>query len=570
LYEEGGISCAIIPFEFIFGRRGAMKPVNQSRDLFRGAFILTIAALFVKILSAVYRIPFQNIVGDIGFYIYQQVYPFYGIAVVLATTGFPVVISKLFAELKEKGDMEGAKRLLVMSFFFLQLFGFVCFAILYFGAEKISLWMNDPKLAILLKVVSIVFLMFPFISVIRGYYQGKGNMVPTAISQVGEQLMRVSTIILVAYLFTKNGYSLYLVGGGAMFGSITGSLFSAFILFTFLWIRKEWKVFSLNRNFIESDFFSSGWIFKALFSQGLTICISGMLMIFIQMADALNLYSLLVSNGIEKEAAKSLKGIFDRGQPLVQLGTVVATSLSLSLVPLISSERLKKKPEFLHHKIKLAMRISIVVGIGATAGLWTIIRPTNMMLFENGSGSSILGVLSIVIFLNTIISTMVAIMQGLGNLVFPAAVIVISLPLKYVLNWVLIPQFGTMGAAIASVLTLALISTFLSIKFKKLVNQPIYSVSFFKTVLLAALVMVLLLKGILMSTHFLYGFIASSRIISAIRALSAVLIGGIVFVGMVIRGNVFPEEDLTLFPFGSKLALFLRQKDRSGNSGEKN
>jgi O-antigen/teichoic acid export membrane protein len=546
-----------------------MKPVNQSRDLFRGAFILTIAALFVKILSAGYRIPFQNIVGDIGFYIYQQVYPFYGIAVVLATTGFPVVISKLFAELKEKGDMEGAKRLLVMSFFFLQLFGFVCFAILYFGAEKISLWMNDPKLAILLKVVSIVFLMFPFISVIRGYYQGKGNMVPTAISQVGEQLMRVSTIILLAYLFTKNGYSLYLVGGGAMFGSITGSLFSAFILFTFLWIRKEWKVFSLNRNFIESDFFSSGWIFKALFSQGLTICISGMLMIFIQMADALNLYSLLVSNGIEKEAAKSLKGIFDRGQPLVQLGTVVATSLSLSLVPLISSERLKKKPEFLHHKIKLDMRISIVVGIGATAGLWTIIRPTNMMLFENGSGSSILGVLSIVIFLNTIISTMVAIMQGLGNLVFPAAVIVISLPLKYVLNWVLIPQFGTMGAAISSVLTLALISTFLSIKFKKLVNQPIYSVSFFKTVLLATLVMVLLLKGILMSTHFLNGFIASSRIISAIRALSAVLIGGIVFVGMVIRGNVFPEEDLTLFPFGSKLALFLRQKDRSGNSGEK-
>jgi PST family polysaccharide transporter len=159
-----------------------------------------------------------------------------------------------------------------------------------------------------------------------------------------------------------------------------------------------------------------------------------MLIIFIQMVDALNLYSLLVSNGVEKETAKSLKGIFDRGQPLVQLGTVVATSLSLSLVPLISSERLKKKPEFLHHKIKLAMRISIVVGIGATAGLWTIIRPTNMMLFENGSGSSILGVLSIVIFLNTIISTMVAIMQGLGNLVFPAAVIVISLPLKYVLK----------------------------------------------------------------------------------------------------------------------------------------
>jgi O-antigen/teichoic acid export membrane protein len=547
-----------------------MKPVNQSKDLFRGAFILTIAALFIKILSAVYRIPFQNIVGDIGFYIYQQVYPFYGIAVVLATTGFPVVISKLFAELKGKNDLEGAKRLLIMSFIFLQLFGIICFAILYVGADQIALWMNDPKLAILLKVVSIVFLMFPFISVLRGYYQGSGNMIPTAVSQVGEQLMRVLTILLVAYLFTKHGYSLYLVGGGAMFGSITGSLISAFILFTFLWIRKEWKMFGTNRSLLRIDLSGSSWIFKALFSQGLAICISGMLMIFIQMADSLNLYSLLVSSGVGKETAKSLKGIFDRGQPLIQLGTVVATSMSLSLVPLISSERLKKKPEFLHHKIKLAMRISIVVGVGATAGLWTIIRPANIMLFENGSGSSMLGVLSLVILLNTIISTMVAIMQGLGNLRFPAIIMMTGLPLKYGLNRVLIPHFGTMGAAISSVLTLVLISIVLSIKFKKLVTQPLYSYRFFKTILLATLVMVLLLKGILLSTHFLSLLFVSSRIIAAIKAMSAVCIGGIVFVGIVIRGNVFPEEDLTLFPFGSKLVLFLQHKDRSGNSGEKN
>jgi O-antigen/teichoic acid export membrane protein len=547
-----------------------MKPVNQSKDLFRGAFILTIAALFIKILSAVYRIPFQNIVGDIGFYIYQQVYPFYGVAVVLATTGFPVVISKLFAELKGKNDLEGAKRLIIMSFIFLQLFGIICFTILYVGADQIALWMNDPKLAILLKVVSIVFLMFPFISVLRGYYQGSGNMVPTAVSQVGEQLMRVLTILLLAYLFTKHGYSLYLVGGGAMFGSITGSLISAFILFTFLWIRKEWKIFGTNRSLLRIDLSGSSWILKALFSQGLAICISGMLMIFIQMADSLNLYSLLVSSGVEKETAKSLKGIFDRGQPLIQLGTVVATSMSLSLVPLISSERLKKKPEFLHHKIKLAMRISIVVGVGATAGLWTIIRPTNMMLFENGSGSSMLGVLSLVILLNTIISTMVAIMQGLGNLRFPAIIMMTGLPLKYGLNRVLIPHFGTMGAAISSVLTLVLISIVLSIKFKKLVTQPIYSYHFFKTILLATLVMVLLLKGILLSTHFLSLLFVSSRLIAAIKAMSAVCIGGIVFVGIVIRGNVFPKEDLTLFPFGSKLVLFLRHKDRSGNSGEKN
>ena len=42
-----------------------MKPVANSKELVKGAMILTLAALVSKILSAVYRVPFQNIVGDI-------------------------------------------------------------------------------------------------------------------------------------------------------------------------------------------------------------------------------------------------------------------------------------------------------------------------------------------------------------------------------------------------------------------------------------------------------------------------------------------------------------------------
>lgn len=72
--------------------------VNQPHWLFQGAVILTIAGLLSKVLSAVYRVPFQNIVGDTGFYIYQQVYPFLGIAIMLGTTGFPVMVSKLLSE----------------------------------------------------------------------------------------------------------------------------------------------------------------------------------------------------------------------------------------------------------------------------------------------------------------------------------------------------------------------------------------------------------------------------------------------------------------------------------------
>ena len=71
---------------------------EQIQKTMRGAVILSCAGLAAKILSAFYRIPFQNIVGNTGFYVYQQVYPIYGIGMTFALSGFPVYISKLIAE----------------------------------------------------------------------------------------------------------------------------------------------------------------------------------------------------------------------------------------------------------------------------------------------------------------------------------------------------------------------------------------------------------------------------------------------------------------------------------------
>ncbi|WHZ03245.1 polysaccharide biosynthesis protein [Neobacillus sp. YX16] len=540
-----------------------MKPVNQSKALFRGAFILALAALITKILSAVYRIPFQNIVGDVGFYIYQQVYPFYGLAIVLATTGFPVVISKLYAEQREKRDPEKTRRLLFISFIILQLFGLLCFIILYFGAGYIASWMNDEKLAILLRVVSIVFLLFPIVSILRGYFQGKGDMLPTALSQVGEQLIRAFTILFCAYSLTQLGYSLYLISGGAMFGSITGIMVSAIILFTFLYIRKEWNIIAPRKGMLNGYQREVSVIFKTLAFQGLTICISGMLMIFIQMADAMNLYSLLTENGYEKDMAKAVKGVFDRGQPLIQLGTIVSASMSLSLVPLITSARIKKDVSFLQDKIQLAIRISIVIGVGASVGLWAIIEPANIMLFEDNSGSSVLGILSFVILLSSIITTIIAIMQGLGSLLFPAAVVLATFPLKYILNALFVPIFGTMGAAYATLITLALVCLLLYVKFKRMQSSTVLTVHFLGTLLTAALLMILLLKGCLALTNMITIPAGTERLMAAIQALGCAFLGGFLFLFIIIRGGVFLEKELSLFPFGSKLSLLLPKKNRS-------
>ncbi|NRD77475.1 polysaccharide biosynthesis protein [Bacillus sp. BRMEA1] len=540
-----------------------MEHVNPSKALFKGAFILTIAGLITKILSAFYRIPFQNIVGDTGFYIYQQIYPFYAIAVVLSTTGFPVVISKLYAEQKEKQNEQKSRILLIVSYLYLQVFGCLCFLVLYFGADQLARWMNDTHLAVLIKVVSLVFLTSPIVSTIRGYYQGIGEMAPTALSQVAEQSIRVLTIIFFSYFFMQKGYSLYIVAGGAMFGSITGSIVACIILFMFLSIRAEWKLITPNKRMLKRAFPDVRRMAMELTFQGLTICLSGMLMIFMQMADSLNLYSLLTANGIEKELAKGLKGIFDRGQPLIQLGTVAATSMSLSLVPLITRERMAANSTFLHDKIQLALKVSVVIGLGASAGLWAVIKPTNIMLFKDASGSDVLGVLGFVILFASMIATVTAIMQGLGHLTIPALAAAAVFPIKYILNMMFIPKYLTMGAAASSLAALLVVTVFLLWRLKRIVRIPLFPARFFEIVLVATIVMVLFLKGYLYLVGGCIHTMELGRLGAAAEALSAVCLGGILFLLIIIRGRVFSAEDLSLFPFGSKFNYFLSRKDRT-------
>ena len=194
---------------------------EQVKKTMKGALILSIASLIAKILSAVYRIPFENIVGNTGFYVYQQVYPLYGIGVAFALTGFPVYISKLVAEQRD----EAAKlRLVQQVFLILCVFSGAIFVGLRVFAPLIALLMGDPQLTILIKSVAWMFLFMPFLAVGRGYYQGTFDMLPTAISQVTEQFMRVGMIILAAWAFTLFDWSLYWMGSVAMLASSAGAV----------------------------------------------------------------------------------------------------------------------------------------------------------------------------------------------------------------------------------------------------------------------------------------------------------------------------------------------------------
>ncbi|MCZ0755788.1 putative polysaccharide biosynthesis protein [Anoxybacillus sp. J5B_2022] len=513
--------------------------------IWQGTVILAVAAFTTKVLSAFYRIPYQNIVGDVGFYIYQQVYPIYGIMVALATYGYPVVISKLVAERIEENDGQGVTAILQLSFWFLSAIGIFFFFVLYAGGTYLAEWMGDEKLTPLLHVIAFSFLLLPFLAVLRGYFQGQNDMVPTAVSQVIEQLVRVGTIIGFSYVLIRTGHTFYEAGTGAIFGSLTGGFAALFVLIAY-WLK--------NKNIRKTKaVIDAKTIVRYLFVQGLTVCIANMVLTLTQLVDAMSLLSLLKDSGVNEHVAQTLKGVYDRGQPLLQLGTVVATSFSLTLVPLIAGAKKRGDQAFILEKTNLSVRVGMVVGIGAALGLACLIRPTNVMLFQNDDGSLSLAVLVLSIFFTTMSLTMSAILQGIGYEWLAVIGVGIAVSCKWLGNVVFVHLFGVTGASLATLFAYMLMSFFLYRMLQQKIGIWLLGKKEVYSVMRAALVMVVVLKLYIWATE-PWG---ESRLGATGQALAGVLLGGSVYIIMVLKEKLFSPQEASFFPFGEKLRIFL-------------
>ncbi|MFQ3546535.1 polysaccharide biosynthesis protein [Halobacillus rhizosphaerae] len=423
---------------------------HNSHSLVRGAVLLTLAGLFSKVLSAGYRIPLQNIAGDLGFYIYQQVYPILGMTLILSLYGFPVAISKLVSEIKEQNQSLSFSSFYIPAFTWLMGICFVIFILGYTEAKRIAAVMGDVKLVSSLKAAFFVFLFLPFTSLFRGVYQGLNNMQPTAVTQVAEQLVRVSVIILTAVYVVKGG-SIYHLGIGAAAGSILGSLVSILILGYFLrkdqiWTKARWESFSVS-------------YLKTILFYGLFICFNYMLLLMLQLVDSLTLVPHLIESGMEQEAAKIYKGIFDRGQPLIQLGTVLASSIALALIPSVTRKKLKEKQTEVHGYIFAAVKFSFLLALGAAVGLIVLFPEINQLFFQDSEGTSALRLFMVIILFSSLAITTSSVLQGLGRVTHTALLVAAGVVIKWGANLLLIPIYQLHGAALASILAAAVVMT---------------------------------------------------------------------------------------------------------------
>ncbi|WP_177222457.1 polysaccharide biosynthesis protein [Paenibacillus sp. UNC496MF] len=206
----------------------------------RGAALMGGAMLVSKALGTLQKIPMQNIAGDRVFGIYNAVYPLYQLLLVMVTAGFPVAISLLVAEREAAGDRNGSARVLSASVRLLAACGVAGFLLLWTGARQIADWLGDDAAAQAVRASSLAFWVAPVMAAFRGYYQGRGHMLPSAASQLAEQAVRVAGMLALLIAGWQLGWPDARLAAGATAGSaIGGTAGLAAIVGYWAWEKKR-------------------------------------------------------------------------------------------------------------------------------------------------------------------------------------------------------------------------------------------------------------------------------------------------------------------------------------------
>ena len=537
----------------LLGGRRLNTEVNRGKSFLGGAVLLSAAALLTKIISAGYRIPYQNMAGDLGFYVYQQIYPFYGFMAIVSLYGFPIVLSRQLAE-----NNQDVKATTGLYFVGLLLFSIVAVVLMVGLAPWLAVWMGDPALTDVLRVTGFSFLFLPFLSVARGATQGQREMLPTAVSNVGEQLVRVTAILLITYLLMKTSADAYQLGSGAICGSLLGSFTGVIILFAYMKKMQislginELKKFTL-RNAINR--------IGSLLAQSVFICMNALVLIFFQFVDVFSMIHLLQNFGVSEMEAYQLKGIYDRGQPLIQLGTILATTLALAIVPAMAQARAEKNSKAVLGFQDMALRLALLIGGAATIGLVVIMDPLNHMLFTDQQGTTFLRVLVLSIAPCSVYLTAAAILQGYGSIRVPAIIIGIGLILKLLANVVLIPMYGATGAAAASTIAFTVMAC-LGLYFIKQVSGKLWRHTMPYLALLITLILLTIVTTI--CAWFISDWIGTGqrRLVDTGTALAISGVGGLVVLICLIRLPIFTASEWEQVPKLKKLrAIFTSRKE---------
>ncbi|MGN7299309.1 putative polysaccharide biosynthesis protein [Ferdinandcohnia sp. SAFN-114] len=516
--------------------------------LLRGTFVLTLATYISRVLGMIYVFPFVYLVGSLGSALYSYGYAQYTIFLFISTAGIPAAVSKFVSKYNSLGDYHTGMRMYKSGLVVMGLTGLVGFTILNLIAPLLApivLGGGDAgntveDVTFVIRMVSFALLVVPIMSIQRGFFQGHQSMGPTAVSQVVEQIVRISFVLAATFIVMKiiDGERVFAVGL-ATFGAFIGALGGLAVLLWYWFKRKPYLDEMLAKSKPQTDM-TTKEMFRELFSYAGPFVIVGLAIPLYQYVDQLTFNKTMMGNGVDKDISEGLFSYVTFMVPkLVMIPVSLATAFSLTLVPTITKSFTSGDFSLLRSQIDKTFQICVLLVLPAVVGLSVLAYPAFNAFFEmSEAGGRILRWYAPVAILFSFYSISAAILQGINKQKFAVVSLFMGLILKISFNSPFISWFGEIGSILATALgyTVAILYCFWMIarhtgyKYSMFARRSLL-MAIFATAMASAIILI----GWLLS--FVVGF-ENGRVQSVFVLLVGVVIGAAVYLLLAYRSRL--------------------------------
>ena len=390
------------------------------------AGILAMASMIVRVIGLLYRAPLTAIIGDEGNGYYGTAYNIYTIILMVSSYSMPSAISKLMAQKLAVGEYRNANRVFRCALTYGVLVGLVGSGLLFFGARFLV-----PNVAVcVLQVFAPTVFLFGILGSMRGYFQARGSMVQTSVSQILEQLANAVVSIAAAWLLMQTAVGAdptrraQLGAMGSALGTGAGVLIALlFMVFCFRRSKEgrkaeilsdatgkeeKYRIFLRDTVLVITPFMLSGVIMNLTTSLNQTI--------YMRM--------LIDLKGAGEIATTTLYGIFSNKAVVISnIPISIATAVSSAIIPGISAAYARRDETGARRQVGNAIRITSIIAIPSAVGLAVLARPITMLMFPQMESlelaSSLLSLLAVTVIFYSISTITNAALQSIGRMNLP-------------------------------------------------------------------------------------------------------------------------------------------------------
>lgn len=503
----------------------------KKQSLIKASLVLGIAGIVARFLGLFFRWPLIMLIGDEGVGYYQMSYPLYMFFVAMAS-GVPVAISKMISEKKAKGDIEGIFVILKESTILMMLLGTGTTLILFVFAKPIIKFVQwDMKSYYALLGISFAPFVISIMTIYRGFFQGLQNMTPSGISQILEQIGRVIIGVGLAILLLPKGIEY--AAGGAAFGAAAGGVIGA------SYLHEKYK--KVKKEMWNKKVKSNPEVLSAILKIALPISVGTTVGTIMSLIDSILVPQKLLQAGLSSENATILYAqLTGKANVITNIPLTLSMALGTSLIPIIAENYIMRKRGELESKVQLSMKMSMIIAMPCTLGLYFLAGPIMKLIFPGRyDGILILKYLSISVPFIVITQTTTSIMQGIGHYIRPIINLFLGCIVKIILTFILvpIPEINIYGAVIASISAylVAAILNLISLRSRLKLRLDVYK-SFIKPSIAATIMII----GVLSSYIFLFNKTGSNTS----SCLIAIFLGIIIYVILILILRIFSIDEI--------------------------